>query len=97
MIADRFVDPGHLVGVGDTIKLRMQGLYRTYVVKEAADINLSKQDAKRMYEEQTSPETMEKFREIAMANRDWRDGAKRESGPRPSKKSRRDMAKIRGR
>jgi ribosome-associated heat shock protein Hsp15 len=96
MIGEKFADAGDMVQEGDSIKVRMHGLYRAYHVLEAADINLSKQDAKRMYEEVTAPETLEKFRQVETANRDWRGGAKREGGPRPSKKSRRDFDKIRG-
>jgi ribosome-associated heat shock protein Hsp15 len=97
MIGEKFADAGNLVGVGDVLKIRSQGLYRAYLVNEAADINLSKQDAKRMYVEQTAPETLEKFREVQMANRDWRAGAKKEAGPRPTKKARRDLSRVRGR
>lgn len=97
MIADRFVDPGNLVGVGDTIKIRVSGLYRSYRVLEAADVNLSKQDAKRMYEEITAADVVEKFTQIEVANRDWRVGAKDGASARPSKKSRRSLDKIRGR
>ncbi|MBI5060299.1 hypothetical protein HZB60_11030 [candidate division KSB1 bacterium] len=97
MIGERFADAGSLVGANDMVKIRSQGLYRAYVVKEAADINLSKQDAKRMYEEQTAQETLEKFREIQVANREWRGGAKKEEGPRPTKKARRDLTRTRGR
>ena len=96
MIGDKFADAGDMVQEGDSIKLRMHGMYRAYHVLEAADINLSKHDARRMYEEVTAPETLEKFRQVEMANRDWRVGAKRESGPRPAKKSRRDLDRLRG-
>ena len=97
MIAEKFADAGDTVAEGDTVKIRMHGLYRAYRVLEAADINLSKQEAKRMYEEVTAPDTLEKFRQVEAANRDWRVGARREGGPRPTKKSRRDFDKIRGR
>lgn len=97
MIGEKFADAGSLVGAGETVKIRSQGLYRAYLVQEAADINLSKQDAKRMYLEQTAPETLEKYREVQTANREWRAGAKKESGPRPTKKTRRDLSKLRGR
>jgi ribosome-associated heat shock protein Hsp15 len=96
MIGEKFADAGDGVDEGDTVKIRMHGLYRAYVVREAADINLSKQDAKRMYDEVTSPESLEKFRQVETANREWRAGAKKESGPRPTKKSRRDLDKMRG-
>jgi ribosome-associated heat shock protein Hsp15 len=97
LINEKFADAGDLVAEGDTIKVRMHGLYRAYKLLEAADINLSKQDAKRMYEEVTSPDALEKFRQVEMANRDWRTGTKREGAPRPTKKSRRDLDKVRGR
>jgi ribosome-associated heat shock protein Hsp15 len=96
MIAEKFADAGDLVEEGNTVKVRMHGLYRAYRVLESADINLSKQEAKRMYEEVTAPDMLEKFRQVEAANRDWRVGAKNEGGPRPTKKSRRDFDKIRG-
>jgi ribosome-associated heat shock protein Hsp15 len=96
MIAEKFVDAGDVVQEGDTVKIRMRGLYRAFLVKEAADINLSKQDAKRMYEEVTTPEALEKFRQVETSAQQRRIGAKKESGPRPTKKSRRTLDKFRG-
>ena len=96
MIGEKFADAGDMVQEEDTVKVRMHGLYRAYRVVESADINLSKQDAKRMYEEVTAPDTLEKFRQVETANREWRGGAKREGGPRPTKKSRRDFDRLRG-
>ncbi|HEY3295218.1 MAG TPA: S4 domain-containing protein [bacterium] len=96
MIGEKFADAGDMVDVGDTVKVRMHGLYRAYHVNESADINLSKIEAKRMYDEVTAPETLEKFRQVEVANKDWRGGPKREGGPRPTKKSRRDFDKLRG-
>jgi ribosome-associated heat shock protein Hsp15 len=96
MIGEKFADAGDLVEEGNTLKVRMHGLYRAYRVLEAADINLSKLEAKRMYEEITAPDTLEKFRQVETSNKDWRAGAKHEGGPRPTKKSRRDLDKIRG-
>jgi ribosome-associated heat shock protein Hsp15 len=97
MIGEKFVDPGDLVCEGDTIKIRMHGLYRAYTVLEAADINLSKVEAKRMYEEVTSAENLEKFRQVETANRDFRSGSKKDSASRPTKKARRDIDKWRQR
>ena len=96
VIGEKFADASDSVQEGDTLKIRQRGLYRAYRVLEAADINLSKQEARRMYEEITAPEALEKFRQVEAANRDWRVGAKREAGPRPTKKSRRDMDKTHG-
>jgi ribosome-associated heat shock protein Hsp15 len=97
MIGDKFADAGDHVGEGDTVKIRMRGLYRACHVLEAADINLSKHDAKRMYEEVTAPEALEKFRQVETAAREWRMGGKKESGPRPAKKTRRDLERVRKR
>jgi ribosome-associated heat shock protein Hsp15 len=95
MVNEKFADAGDHVSEGDTVKIRMRGLYRAFRVLEAADINLSKQDAKRMYEEVTAPEALEKFRQVETAAREWRMGARKESGPRPSKKTRRQIERIR--
>jgi ribosome-associated heat shock protein Hsp15 len=96
MVNEKFADASDQVAEGDTVKIRMRGLYRAFRVLEAADINLSKQDAKRMYEEVTAPEALEKFRQVETAAREWRMGSKKEGGPRPAKKTRRDMDKFRG-
>jgi ribosome-associated heat shock protein Hsp15 len=94
MLNEKFADPGHAIHLGDKLKIRASGIYREYLVKEVADINLSKQEAKRMYEEITSPDTLEKFRMIDEANKSWR--MNKSEGPRPTKKSRREMDKFRG-
>ncbi len=96
LINEKFAEAGDLVAEGDTLKLRQHGLYRAYRILEAADINLSKVDAKRFYEEVTDPDSLEKFRQVEEANRDWRGGPKRESA-RPTKKQRRDIDKFRTR
>ena len=96
LISDKFADAGDGVCQGDTVKIRMRGLYRAFLVKESADVNLSKQDAKRMYEEVTAPDALEKFRQVETAAREWRMGAKREKGARPTKKARRSLDKMRG-
>ncbi|MBU0509251.1 RNA-binding S4 domain-containing protein [bacterium] len=95
MVNDKFADAGDLVAEGDTVKIRMRGLYRSFLVKEAAKINLSKQEAKRMYEEVTTPEALEKFRQVEASSREFRTAAKQDSGSRPTKKSRRTLEKLR--
>lgn len=95
MVNDKFADAGDQVCEGETVKIRMRGLYRAFRVLEAADINLSKQEAKRMYEEVTAPEALEKFRQVETAAREFRMGGRKESGPRPRKKARREMDRIR--
>jgi len=97
MIGDKFADAHDTVDVGATIKIRMKGLYRTYTILEAADINLSKLEAPRMYQEITDEATAEKFRQIQESNKLWREGGKREQSSRPTKKDRRDIDKLRGR
>lgn len=97
MLGERFADAGDGVAEGDVVKIRQHGLYRAFRVLEAADINLSKQDAKRMYEEVTEPAALEKFRQVQSAQQEYRTGAKRDGGPRPTKKSRRMIDKNRGR
>ncbi|MCB1060449.1 MAG: hypothetical protein KDB65_09470 [Calditrichaeota bacterium] len=95
MVGDKFADPHDTVDEGVTIKIRMKGLYRTFRILEAADINLSKKDAPRMYEEITDDATIEKFRQIEESNKLWRESGKKEKG-RPTKKDRRDIEKMRG-
>ena len=95
MINEKFADAGDLVAEGDAVKIRMRGLYRAYTILESVDINLSKQEAKRMYEEVTAPETLEKFRQVETASREWRMNMKKESGQRPTKKARRTLDRFR--
>ena len=97
MLGDKFIQPHHTVDEGDTIKIRRKGLYRSYRIVESADINLSKKEAPRMYEEITDPETVEKFRQVEEANKIWRTTSKKGSGRRPTKKERRDTDKLRKR
>ena len=97
LVNDKFADAGDHVEEGNEVKIRQRGLYRAYRVLEAADINLSKHDAKRMYEEITSPEVLEKYREVETANKLWKLSARSGDGARPTKKSRRDIDKLRGR
>ena len=93
MINDKFVDAGHAVTEGDKLKIRFSGMYREYRVLEVADINLSKKDAHRMYEEITDPETVEKFRMVDEAKKLWRDS--KADSARPTKQARRDMDRFR--
>ena len=97
LVNDKFADAGDHVEEGNEVKIRQRGLYRAYRVLEAADINLSKHDAKRMYEEITSPEVLEKYREVETASKLWKLSARSGDGARPTKKSRRDIDKLRGR
>jgi ribosome-associated heat shock protein Hsp15 len=93
MINEKFVDASHTVTEGDRVKIRVSGMYREYHVLEVANINLSKKEAPRMYEETTSLDTIEKFRQVSEAKQIWRDN--KADGPRPTKKIRRDMEKFR--
>lgn len=97
MIGEKFADAHDTVDVDAVIKIRMKGLYRTFRILESADINLSKADAPRMYQEITDEATVEKFRQIQESNKLWRESGKREQGGRPTKKDRRDIDKARGR
>ena len=95
MVGDKFAVAHDTVEEGAVIKIRMKGLYRTFRILEAADVNVSKKDAPRMYEEITDEATVEKFRQIEESNKLWRESGKKEKG-RPTKKDRRDIDKLRG-
>lgn len=97
MVGEKFADAHDTVDVGVIVKIRMKGLYRTYRILEAADINLSKLEAPRMYEEITDEATAEKFRQIQESTKIWRESGKKEQSRRPTKKDRRDIDKARGR
>ncbi len=97
MIGEKFADAHDTVDVDAVIKIRMKGLYRTFRILESADVNISKAEAPRMYQEITDEATTEKFRQIQESSKLWRESGKREQGGRPTKKDRRDIDKARGR
>jgi len=96
MVGEKFADPKDTIDTGAVIKIRMKGLYRTFRILEAEDINLSKKDAPRMYEEITDEATVMKFRQIQESDKLWRESNKKEGSRRPTKKDRRDIEKFRG-
>lgn len=96
LVNDKFADAGTPVQEGDRIKVRSRGLYRAFVIQEAANINLSKKEAPRMYEEVTDPETLEKYRQVTEADRLWRATSRKGAAQRPTKKERRKLDKFRG-
>jgi len=49
LISDKFADAGDGVSEGDTVKIRMRGHLSRVSGEGSGDVNLSKQDAKRMY------------------------------------------------
>ncbi len=84
------------VSVDDTIKIRSKGVYRQYRVLEIPPKNLSKVEAKRVYDDETPQEVidrLERQRKYAAIRRQ----TKEKSGARPTKKERRKIDKSRGR
>ncbi len=81
------------VKAGDLVKIREKGLYRHIRVVELPGKNMPKNVAKLTWEDET-PEDVKKQRELI--NLAQRSKGPRREGPRPSKKERRDLHKLRG-
>lgn len=81
------------VAQGDLVKIREKGLYRTIRVLELPGKNLSKEDAKTTWADETPEDVLMQREQIAIASRINRNA---EKGPRPTKKDRRELAKKRG-
>ncbi len=84
------------VSVGDTIKIRSKGVYRQFRVVEIPPKNLSKVEAKRVYDDETPQEIIDRL-ELQRMEAAIRRQTKGKSGARPTKKERRIIDKSRGR
>lgn len=84
-----------IVKVGDEIVVKVENLYRTLTIKELPTRGLSAKDAKLVYDEKTPdlpPDVIEMMKYQAAADR----RRQREMRGRPTKKSRRELDKWRG-
>ena len=89
-------DASDPVSVGDTIKIRSKGVYRQYRVLEIPPKNLSRVEAKRVYDDETPQEVIDRL-ERQRIEASIRRQTKGKSGARPTKKERRIIDKSRGR
>ncbi len=80
------------VRVGDRIKIREKGLYREIVLQVLPGKNMSKADAKETWVDETPQEILDK-KELLQLER--RIKGPRREGPRPTKKERRELEKVR--
>ena len=83
------------VSVGDSIRIREKGIYRQYEVLEIPPKNLSKEEAKQVYEDVTPMEVLERFKAMREDAFERRKSGK--PGSRPTKKERRKIDRSRGR
>jgi ribosome-associated heat shock protein Hsp15 len=84
-----------VVKVGDEIVVKVENLYRTLTIKELPTRGLSAKDAKLVYDEKTPdlpPDVIEMMKYQAAEDR----RRQREMRGRPTKKSRRELDKWRG-
>ena len=88
-------DAGDEIRVGDSIRIREKGIYRQYEVLEIPPKNLSKEEAKRVYNDVTPDEVIERFKVMRADAFERRKSGK--VGARPTKKERRIIDKHRGR
>jgi len=94
IVNDRPAKSATDVREGDLIRIRDKGLYRDIRILELPGKSLSKEQAKTTWRDETPREVQEQRELIQLANR--AKGARRE-GPRPTKKERRNLKKLRGR
>ena len=88
-------DAAEEVRTGDNIRIREKGIYRQYEVLEIPPKNLSREEAKRVYNDVTPDEVIERFNVMREDSYERRKSGK--TGTRPTKKERRIMDKYRGR
>lgn len=84
-----------VVKVGDEIVVKVENLYRTLTIKELPTRGLSAKDAKLVYDEKTPdlpPDVIQMMKYQAAEDR----RRQREMHGRPTKKSRRELDKWRG-
>lgn len=91
-VNDKTAKPADDVRAGDLIKIRHKGLYRHIRVLELPGKNMAKQDAKETWRDETPEDTLRQWElaAVAMKTHPHRDT------PRPTKKERRDLRKLRG-
>ncbi len=81
------------VHADDVIKIRMKGLYRHIRVLVLPGKNMPKDKAKETWQDETPEDVLKQWEMINLAQRSM---AHKNEGPRPTKKERRDLRKIRG-
>lgn len=84
-----------LVKIGDEITIRTRGKYRTYDVADIIEKNVSKADAKSLYDEHT-PDIPDDAKELVEMLQKWDRKGKRKYKGRPTKKERRQLDKFKG-
>jgi ribosome-associated heat shock protein Hsp15 len=89
-------DASDQMSVGDIIRIRERGIYRQYRVLEIPNKNLSKEDAKAVYADET-PDEIKNREQMIRQNKAIRRQTKDDSGSRPTKKDRRIIEKLRKR
>jgi len=87
-------DASDPVSAGDSIRIRESGIYRQYEVLEIPHKNLSKEDARRVYQDVTPEEVVERFR--IMRNDEFERRKSGKPGARPTKKERRMIERNKG-
>jgi ribosome-associated heat shock protein Hsp15 len=85
----------HLIRIGDEVTIRQRGKYRTFDVADISEKNVSKADAKSLYNEHT-PNISDDAKELVDMLKQWDRKGKRKYKGRPTKKERRDLDKFKG-
>ena len=84
---------GKLIKAGDRLTIRNRGKYRTFDVAEIIKKNVSKADAKLLYNEYL-PKISEDSRTMVAMLQEWDRKGKRKYKGRPTKKERRQIDKF---
>jgi len=92
LVNDKVCKASSVVNCDDLLKIREKGLYKYIRILELPGKNMSKNDAKTTWQDETPEETKQSWELTALAQRS--KGPRRE-GARPTKKERRNLDKIR--
>jgi ribosome-associated heat shock protein Hsp15 len=94
LIRDVVGKPSSVVDVDEVLKIRERGLYRHIRIVELPGKNMPKKAAKETWLDETPEDVLRQWEMINLASRNQ---GGRQEGPRPNKKERRDLQKLRGR
>ena len=94
LLGDKVAKSSTEVHAGDHLRIREKGLYREIHVLELPGKNMSKEAAKTTWRDETPEDVKMQREQVARASRTHSGSDK---GPRPTKKERRNLNKMRGR
>ncbi|MBZ0265607.1 hypothetical protein K8I28_13165 [bacterium] len=94
LLEDKPAQAATEVHENDLIRIRDKGLYKHYRVLQLPDKNMSKEDAKSTWADETPREVKDQLYQLALAQRIPRPYS---NSGKPTKKERRQIEKLKGR